>query len=117
MLSDTFVSKLTSNRWTDEVGDGVEEVDNAQRRRQVLSPHQVRRHHRDQRHVGAVEVTVEHGEGYEEREGAEQRHKEAAEALHRHGEDVAAQAASLQTPGTRRRDVSTAGSPGTSRSQ
>lgn len=32
---------LTCSWWTDEVGDGMEEVDHAQRRGQVLISHQV----------------------------------------------------------------------------
>lgn len=89
---------LTSDWGADEVGDGVEEVDHAQCRGQVLRSHQVRRHHGDQRHIGAIEVTVEDGEGQEEREGLEQWHEEAAETLHRHGEDVTRQSVRLQTP-------------------
>lgn len=56
---------LTSDWGADEVGDGVEEVDHAQRRGQVLRSHQVRRHHGDQRNIGAVKVTIEDGEGHE----------------------------------------------------
>lgn len=76
----------------------MEEVDHAQCRGQVLSSHQVWRHHGDQRHICAIEVTIEDSEGHEEREGPKQRHEEAAETLHRHGEDVTSQTVRLQTP-------------------
>lgn len=89
---------LTSDWRADEVGDSVEEVDHAQRRGQVRSSHQVWRHHWDQRHVGAVKITVEDGEGHEEREGPKQRREEAAETLHPHREDVTRQTVRLQTP-------------------
>ncbi|TNN23043.1 hypothetical protein EYF80_066840 [Liparis tanakae] len=90
---------LTSDGRADEVGDGVQEVDHAQRRGQRPRPHHLRRHHGDERHVGAVEVTVDHGEGNEEREGGEERSQEAAEALHGHGQEVGGEEVGLQTPG------------------
>ncbi len=88
---------LTSNWWADKVGDGMEEVDHTQRRGQVLSSHQVWRHHGDQCHVSAVKVPVEDGEGHKERKGQEQRREEAAETIHRHRNDVTQQTVRLQT--------------------
>lgn len=76
----------------------MEEVDHAQCRGQVLSSHQVWRHHGDQCHICAIEVTIEDSEGHEEWEGPKQRRKEAAETLHRHREDVTSQTVRLQTP-------------------
>lgn len=95
-----MVVRLTSDGRADEIGDGVEEVDHAQRRGQVRSSHYVRCHHGDQSNVGAIEVSVEDGEGHEQREGAKQRHEEAAETLHRHRDDVTGQTVRLQTPET-----------------
>ncbi|KAF3853009.1 hypothetical protein F7725_013697 [Dissostichus mawsoni] len=53
-------------------------------RKNVRRSDHVRDHHRDQSHVGAVEVSVENSEGNEKLEGSQQRDEEAAETLHRY---------------------------------
>ena len=52
----------------------------------------------DGRHVGSVEVAIEHGEGYEKGKAAEQRDEQAAQALHPHREEVAQVTVPLQPP-------------------
>lgn len=55
---------LTSDGWADQIGDGVEEEDHAQRQGQRRSSNHIRCHHGDQGHIGAVKVTIEHSEGH-----------------------------------------------------
>ena len=83
----------------------MQEVDDPQGRRQVWRAHHVDGHHGDERHVGSVEVAIEHGEGYEEGKAAEQRDEQAAQALHAHGEEVAQVTVPLQPPVGREQNI------------
>lgn len=79
---------LTSNRRAEEVWYGVQEVDDSQGRREVCCAHHIGGHHGDERHVGAVEVAVEHREGHQQSKGAEQGNEETTQTLHGQGNDV-----------------------------